>query len=386
MLASIDGPERRRLLRAASQVLYADPGNLVFVREGALVAQPFDAIRLELRGEPVPIAEAQHVGINPGTPRGMFAISQTGIVAFRTATTAALGWFDRTGNPLGWVSGVDGNVSPALSRDGQHLAVSQFDPVTTTRSIWIYDLRYGGVGSRLSNADASWETCPVWSPDGSKVIFAAGSLDDPAFYEKELGRTSEERVLPHSPSGCPLDWSPDGQSLVYATQQRSRDRGLYRLPLAKDGAPSLLAGPWPPPQERTAARISPDGRWLAYASSTSGRNEIYIRPFPSGPGMWQVSSHGGMEPQWRGDGHELFFLGADKRLMAVPLRTEGGIQLETPTALFRTNLDSDVVPIVGRNQYVASADGQRFLLNQPQPDRTAGDIVVLANWVAALKK
>src|SRR5439155_18092139 len=132
--------------------------------------------------------------------------------------------------------------------------------------------------------------------------------------------------------------------------------------------PKPLAGPWASRPTRPQARISPDGRWLTYVSAASGRNEIYVRSFPDGDtGTWQVSSHGGIEPQWRGDGRELFFIGADKKLMAVPLSTEGAFHPGTPTALFSTDLDPTGLPIAGRNQYLVTTNGQRFLINQPRP-------------------
>jgi hypothetical protein len=199
---------------------------------------------------------------------------------------------------------------------------------------------------------------------------------------------TEERALPHLPSGCPLDISPDGRYLLYATPRDSPDNGIYLQPLDGDGVPTLLAGPWPPDvANKRGARISPDGRWLAYTSPAAGQDEIYVRSLSDGAsGMWRVSSHGGIEPQWRGDGRELFFIGADRRLMAVPVATEGGFRAGTPTALFLTGLEPSGLPIAGRNQYVVTADGQRFLISAPRPDTASPPITVLFNWAAALKK
>jgi hypothetical protein len=145
-----------------------------------------------------------------------------------------------------------------------------------------------------------------------------------------------------------------------------------------------MAGPWP---RMPRARISPNGRWIAYGSDTSGRNEIYVRSFPNGDvGPWQISTRGGIEPQWRGDGQELFLIGADQQLMAVPVVTEGGFRAGTPTALFATGLDPEGLGISGRNQYAVTVDGQRFLLNQPRPDTASTPVIVLVNWPAALKR
>jgi hypothetical protein len=123
-------------------------------------------------------------------------------------------------------------------------------------------------------------------------------------------------------------------------------------------------------------------------SDATGRREIFVRPFPDGEDgpTWQVSSQGGIEPQWRGDGRELFFLGADQKVMSVPVETEGVFRAGTPTALFSTDLDPDGLPVAGRNQYLVTADGQRFLINQPRRDAGRSAVTVMINWPAALQR
>jgi dipeptidyl aminopeptidase/acylaminoacyl peptidase len=145
---------------------------------------------------------------------------------------------------------------------------------------------------------------------------------------------------------------------------------------------------WPSGPRIPQARISPNGRWLAYVSDTSGRREIYVHAFPNGADRtWRISSQGGIEPQWRGDGRELFFLGADQKMMAAPVITDGSaFRAGTPIALFSTDLDANGLPVSGRNQYVVTADGQRFLINQPRRDAGPSPVTVLVNWTAALKR
>src|SRR5439155_12184732 len=240
---------------------------LLFVREGALVAQPFDVGRLQLSGEPLPVPEAEHVGFNQAVPRGMFSVSQTGVLAYRTSAAPELGWFDRGGSPLGWISAAELNTGPALSHDGQRLAVSRYDPSTATRSLWILDAGRGGVASRFTSRTA-WETCPVWSPDDTSIIFARGAPTDGELYEKSSNGDSEERVLPHRPRGCPLDWSRDGRYLLYgaSTGVGSPGNGLWLESLINDGEPQALAGTQTSGLQAPQARISPNGRWLAYVS------------------------------------------------------------------------------------------------------------------------
>jgi Tol biopolymer transport system component len=389
VLRSLDSPDERRLFIARSQALYADRDYLLFLRDGALLAQPFDLARLQLRGEPLPVPQTEHVGFNPATPRGMFSVSQNGVLAYRPSAMAELGWFDRSGGPLGSIGAAGFDRNPALSHDGQRLAVSRYDPPMATRSVWILDVRRGGVASRFT-ARTAWETCPVWSPDDTSIIFARGVPSDEELYEKSSNRATEERVLPYRPRGCPLDWSPDGRYLLYGTSRGfgSPGSGLWLVPVKGDGEPKALAGEWPSGPQTPQARISPDGRWLTYVSDATGRREIYVRSFPDGKdGTWQVSSQGGIEPQWRGDGRELFFLGADQKLMSVPVITGSAFRAGTPTALFSTDLDPTGLPISGRNQYLVTADGQRFLINQPRRDAGASSpVALLVNWTAALKK
>jgi Tol biopolymer transport system component len=318
----------------------------------------------------------------------MFSVSENGVLAYRPSPIAELGWFDRSGTPLGWIGAAGSDRNPALSHDGHRLAVSRYDPTTATRSLWILDIRRGGVASRFTSRTA-WETCPVWSPDDTSIIFARGVPNDEELYEKSSNQVTEERVLPHRPRGCPLDWSRDGRYLLYGARRGfgSPGSGLWLVPVSGDGEPKAVAGTWSSGPEAPQARISPNGRWLTYVSDATGRREIYVRSFPNGEdGTWQVSSQGGIEPQWRGDGRELLFLGADKRLMSVPVVTEGVFRAGTPTALFSTDLDPTGLPISGRNQYLVTADGQRFLLNQPRRDVGPSPVTLLVNWTAALKK
>lgn len=385
VLGSLDGSEDRPLIRASSQAIYAEPGYLLFVSDGVLRAQPFDAKRLELRGEPMPVAGAEDIGVNPSTPRAMFSVSQAGTLAYRRSAANDLGWFDRTGRLLGWVGAAGRDSDPALSPDGRRAIVSRYDPATLTRNIWILDLERNGLASPLTS-HLAWANCPLWSSDGKDVIFASRVAGRTRLYEKRADGVAETRELPQSMNGCPLNWSAGGD-LIYGKEHTS---GVWSGPAisfvsAVDRPePKPLDGPWP---ARPRAAISPDGRWIAYSSDVSGRHEIYVRSFPTDSvEPTQISSSGGIEPQWRADGRELFFIAADKGLMAVPVSTEGTFRAETPRRLFQTDVDTDGLGISGRNQYAAAASGERFLINEPRPEAESPAVTVLLNWTSALQQ
>ena len=384
VLASLDGSERRPLIRAPSQALYADAGYLLFLENGALLAQPFDVARLRLTGAPLRVSDADQVGFNPSTPRGMFTISDNGLLAYRLAAERELGWFDREGRPLGSVGAAGRDSNPALSPDGRHLAVNRYDPATSTRGIWVLDLEHSGVATQVTTR-RGWANCPVWSPDSTRLVFASGQTASASqLYEKSLTESTEARALAQQTDACPLEWSRDGQLVLSGTSRDTgvSERGLWLVPLHGQSVPKSLPGPWP---RRVWAHVSPDGRWMAYVSDSSGRYEVFVRAFPLGNDRpWRISSSGGIEPQWRADGRELFYISANQQLMAVAVTTQGRFEAGTPKALFATGLDPIGIPISGRNQYVVGADGTRFLLNQPRPDAPPAAIVIVRNWQSAL--
>ncbi len=188
---------------------------------------------------------------------------------------------------------------------------------------------------------------------------------------------------PADPSLQPLAWSGDGRSLVFGRQGPVTSYDIAMVGMTRGSKPEGLvegnAG-------ESMASVSPDGRWIAYVSSESGKNEVYVRPFPSGDGKWKVSSNGGIEPAWRRDGRELFYIGSDASLMAISTETGASFTARRPLRLFQTEMAT--IPSLGRlrNQYVVSADGQRFLIRQPPEGRPMMPIMVIVNWPAALGK
>ncbi len=401
---------KERILATTFAAPYVD-GNLFFMREGTLMVQPFDAGKLQLRGEPVPVAE--HVATTRST--GTFSVSPAGVLAYRTGVAATRGlaaaaldfqatWLDREGK----VTGAVGEPSPdqllVLSPDGTR-AGGRDTPFTGRGDIWVHDLARG-VRTRLT-FHQSYGSPPVWSPDGTRIAFSAGDQLPDTMYEKAANGTgSEKELLKMAGSAIgPTSWSRDGRFLLYLATSfsggaaaKGKGRGgaigdpfdLWVLPLEGDGKPVLLLGTR---FGEGYGTFSPDGRWVAYVSDESGRNEVYVRPFvssgPAGPslgeGKWQVSKDGATQapPMWRSDGKELLYGGLNpaNALLSVEVNGRGvALEIGTPKQLF-------IIPPTA--SFSMSSDGKRFLASIPpgsSPQSAMTPITVVLNWQADLKK
>ena len=287
-------------------------GYLLFLRENNLLAQTFNVDKLELIGDPVPIAD--HVG--NVFEFGYVGVSTNGVLAYRSGSTLGasplqLAWFDRQGRNLGAALDPGYYLSLSLSRDTTHAAVTRFDTRINNVDVWLHDFTRN-TSSRFTS-EPSADMDPVWSGEGSSVAYAAIRTAGTGLYRKgSNGTDSQETLLEPSGSRNLNDWSRDSRYLLY-TQVDSRTKSdLWLLPLAGDHPkPIVLAAS---EFNEMQGQFSPDGRWVAYAADDSGRPEIYIRPLTLAGGeggRWTVSNAGGVLPRWRGDGKELFFLGAD---------------------------------------------------------------------------
>lgn len=381
-LASLDSRDRVRLFKSDSQATYAPPGFLISMLGNALLAQPFDASRFRVTGEPIAIAD--HVERNPDSHRGAFSVSQTGVLAYRPTGDTELVWFARTGQRMEKV-GTPGRYSnPALSPDSRQVAVARVDPETGTTDIWLYELARA-VASRFTFDPAS-DDMPLWTPDGSHIVFKSGRNGAFAFYRRASSGSGPDEVMLSGlgPGATPLSWSPDGRFLVFGATGGPQRSALWLLPSFGDRKPFPYLQA---PVNELQGQVSPDGRWMAYTSIESGRNEVYVRPFPSGEGRWQISTSGGLEPTWRGDGRELFFLAVNQDLMAVAIKPGSISDAGAPTRLFGTAMSGGtIMTTYTRNQYVVAADGQRFLINQGAGGVPTSPVTVVVNWTSALRK
>jgi Tol biopolymer transport system component len=254
---------------------------------------------------------------------------------------------------------------------------------TSQSDIWLEDIGRG-VLSRFTFRSGIGRN-PVWSPDGSRLIFAflASGGYSPDIYQKPAGGNGQEELLLHAgANGFPDDWSPDGKWIVYGQNGAKTANDLWLLPLNGDRKPApYLQTPF----DERSARFSPDGRWMAYESNESSTYQVYVQTVPPSGSKYQISTSGGAQPQWRRDGKELFYVSAGK-LMAVQVKLGATVEAGAPQPLFPV---SQAITLVGGIvAYQPSRDGQRFLVNVPAGGEAAvvQPITIVTNWQAALKK
>ena len=379
-VGSLDSKNSKRLVSSRSTAAYAPPGYLIFRRETALMAQRFDAKTLELRGDPFPIVP--EIGFNPITLHTLFSVSNDGTLAYvlAGATKTQLTWFGRDGKEIGPV-GLPGYYnSLSLSSDARRIAYDQASPKGDL-DIWILETE-PVIASRFTFGPGA-DFFPVWSPDGSRIVFSSLRGAPPTLYQKlTSGAGAEEPILKPDRPKIPTSWSIDGRFLVFGILDPKTKWDVWVLPMFGDRRPFPFAET--EFDERTG-EISPDGHWMAYASDESGNPEVYVRPFPSGPGKWQVSRDGGAEPHWRRDGKELFYLSGDKRLVAVEVKADPpAFHAGVSTPLFVARLTG--LEQAAWNRYAVTADGERFLVNKIGEDPAGMSITVSLNWAAEATK
>jgi Tol biopolymer transport system component len=380
-LGSLDSRERRQLLNVDSNAVYVQPGYLLFQREGTLLAQPFDINnRFRVSGEPFVVAA--QLTYNPTNGRGSFSASDDGVLAYRLANETQLVWFDRHGTQLSAIGPSAQFADPALSPDETRVAVTRADPRTGTSDIWLFDT-VRGLGSQFTFEPSS-EQMPLWSPDGREIVFSSNSRGLFDLYRKPVvGTGREEPVLTSPGNKRSLDWSRDGRFVLFGQGPAldNRPRGVWAVPMVGDRTPT----PIHTPSEQASAQFAPDGRWVAYVSNESGANEVYVGRFPIDDARWRISTNGGIEPRWRRDMRELFYLAPTGDLMAVPLSWDSSPHAGSPTVLFRTPF-GDLTNITGRNHYDVATDGQRFLMTVPRSGTASSPITVVLNWATGLPR
>ena len=368
-VGQVGSTERRLLFKGEQPAIYAARGYLLFPLAGNLVARPFDLTRLEFSGDPIPLFPLSSFA-QDWRGRIIVSASDTGslthaIVEFRRQQFQ---WVGRTGEPQRLVGEPGPYQSFDLSSDGRWLAFSKW-----AAGLWVHDLEHDRM-QRLTYGDTSY-TDPRWMGDSQRLVATRWRPEPQAIVQ--ISRDGSVLVI-HSTPAAPSaldDVSRDGRYLLY------RHRGLQLLakPLGQgSGGGSVVRKA--PSGTMDQARFSPDGRWIAYNANETDRFEVYVTPFPASGETQPISSGGGVQPVWRDDGRELYYLGLNGFLHAVEMRPDGKRLHSSDRQLFQTG----ITPSSSIEQYSASADGQRFLILKPVDNKVRNSIGVVLNWPALL--
>jgi Tol biopolymer transport system component/tRNA A-37 threonylcarbamoyl transferase component Bud32 len=387
-VGSLDGNGRRKVLDGNTNAIYAagprGEGYLLFGRGDALVAQAFDAGRLELRGEPVPIAPRVAMGQDvTGMGRRFVSAAADGVLVFDPSPDrqgSRLAWVDRAGRPAGEPIAMKRVSMVRLSPDGRRFAVSVVDPDLGTGDLWLSDA--DGANPTRFTFDPANDAMPVWSPDGTRIAWTSNRGGSYDLYEKAASGSGEDVRLLHSDHyKFPTDWSTDGRTILYREINASNDFDLWALPVGREGS---LGKPFPfvrTEANETTASFSPDGSRVAYASDESGRFEIYVCAFPSGEGKRQVSTGGGMSPLWRNDGREIYFQAPDGTLMAAAVEPGPAFEVRPPVPLFAFR----PAAVLNTPFYSPAPDGRRFLISAIVDAQPGAPLTVVLDWTALLQ-
>jgi serine/threonine protein kinase/Tol biopolymer transport system component len=378
-VGSLGDSATRRILPGAIAATLSSSGYLLFAIDGALFAQKFDPNRLEPVGERVRVADsiATDRTAVAGSPDGAaVSASIAGPIVYRARPAQddhQLIWFDRSGNEvtrLGTPSA--GGLAPSLSPDGRRIAVSRL--MDGNRDIWVLDLDRN-VFSRFT-FDSAVELSPFWTPDGRSILFASNRRGILSIYQKSVAGGDEQPLLMTEQNVNTADISPDGRMMFFSRADPKTLRDLWAKRLGSADPPFPISRT---PGQDLNGEFAPNGEWFAYQSSESGRYEVSVRKFSGDASAIQVSSEGGTQPRWRQDGRELFYLGLDRQLVAVPVAFSSDgqtVKVGAPSRLFQTRIGGSNTL---QGEYLVAPDGQRFLLDTPIRDVTP-PITVILNW------
>ncbi len=405
-VASLDGSENRRILADVSVALFAPSapasraGHLIFVRDNNLMAEPFHKTNEWASGDAFPVADGVYTGAASATGFALVTASENGVLVYGPGNGAGgvtqLVLFDRTGKPpvpLGSPGMVN---TPALSPDEKVVAYARQNPnYSAEYNLWLWDIARA-TETRFTTGGTGG--LPSWSPKGDRIVFTSSrgaNKGGYVMYQKaSSGSGQEQLLLPPTTADISYQWSRDGRYIVYVHFDPRTKGDLWVLPVQPGQPVPASAKPIPFLQsefEERMGQLSPDSRWMAYSSDESGQREVYVRPFPSGDGEVKISTAGGDQPRWRGDGNELFYVSASNQMTAVPVQVKPGatprLEPGVPVPLFEVHtVTAGTLPNV-LLEYDVTADGKRFVVaSAVGTTASSPPLVAVVNWHAGSKK
>jgi serine/threonine protein kinase/Tol biopolymer transport system component len=377
-MASLDGPETRAIVESDYPAVFAPPDQVLFIRGTSLMAQTLDMRTLALAGSPTIVA--QHVAPGDLASNPFFSASRTGALAYAQplgGLPGQLTWFDLNGR-AGDVIAAPANteyLNPSLSPDGQALAVNVMDPQSGNWDIWTIDLRQGT--PQHQTTDVARDTDPVWSDDGQHIAFVSNRGGRLGLYQVDVDALGSDRLIRYLDPGVVIttDWSRDGHVLYTRLQPQM----VWAVSTRDDSKPIEVLGKASSPY---AGRVSPDGKWIAYAAFDSGSLEVYVEPFLATGRRTQITHEGGTQPRWSADAKKLFYWAVPGGVNVVDLSFDAsGLHAGKPRSIVQA-------PVLGltdfRTHYDVTRDGQRFLVRQPAGSPRPAVSIIL-NWTQRLK-
>jgi len=375
-VASLDAPQGRPILNVSSNIGYADPGYLLFLRDRTLMAQRLNLRTLQMEGEPRPIIR-EPLPYHP-SGFGLFSCSRNGVLAYGTAgVPARLQWADRNGHLEPAIFEGD-NTTPRLSADGRQIVHSRPDAATGNQDVWLYDLTRNL--SRRVTFHPRDDFDGVLTPDGNTLIFASNRRGFPDLYMKTVEGRDETLLLGTAQAAFPSGVSPDGHTVVFRRLSPETLNDVCTLDLDSRKATPFAATQF----SEIQPIFAPSGRWIAWASNETGKYEVYASRYPGNTSRVQISTEGGTQPTWRGDEKEMFYVAAGDRIMSVPIEIANGV-LKPGTP--RTVVEVALRP--SRNdqkEYDVTRDGRRFIVNSIPPDKRSLPITVVFNWLTEFER
>jgi eukaryotic-like serine/threonine-protein kinase len=401
-VSSLNGADNRRVLPDRSGAIFvplfpgSPAGHLLFVRGNSLMALPFDANTAKVSGEAFPIAEGVSVSAS-NAGYAPVSSSELGVLLYSSGTTAGgtnqMAWYDRSGKLLGPFDAPSSLLfSPAISPDEKSVAFAYTAYQTRAGvDIWLRDL-VRGTDTRFTAGGQNF--APLWSPTGDRIAFLSrvfvndGKSGFGLYNKSASGSGPAERLIDLGQSPGVSQWSRDGRFIVYSDTGEKSQLDLWILPVSESERKPIrfLQTEF----NEFLGQLSPDSRWMAYTSDESGRPEVYVRPFPPSDGKWKISTAGGEQPRWRSDGKELFYVAADGKMVAAPVKPTVGPRLSfdvaVPEPLFESHITSSLARL-NLFQYDVTSDGKRFLVvTSGVLTSSSPPLTVVVNWNAGLKK